>query len=250
MHTQFAVTQPSMQPTPVQTWWFLGAGSPLARLALAGGAVGTAHAGARPDVITVDADAPGPLHDGLSWTTAYTTVQHALDLANTNGGVNYEVWVAEGTYYPDEGGGHVNNVASESFRLAWEERGAPRRLCGDRGGTPCAPSAYWTVHPTYSSGDIDQNDVLAGNVYRVFYLDGVTNEAITAATVIDGFTVTGGNATGSDPDDRGGARPRRHWQRAHVQPDPDQRYLQRGYLPITAAGCSMMATTVAPAARP
>lgn len=41
-------------------------------------------------IITVDVDAPGPLLDGLSWTTAYTTVQDALDLTNANGGVNYE----------------------------------------------------------------------------------------------------------------------------------------------------------------
>ncbi len=30
----------------------------------------------------MDAGAPGPTYDGLSWTTAYTTVQGALDVAN------------------------------------------------------------------------------------------------------------------------------------------------------------------------
>lgn len=39
---------------------------------------------AQTTVIKVDTDAPGLTHDGLSWTSAYTTVQVALDLANAN----------------------------------------------------------------------------------------------------------------------------------------------------------------------
>jgi hypothetical protein len=67
-------------------------------------------------IICVDGDAPGPAHDGASWTTAYTTLQHALDYTNANSGTDYEIWVAEGVYYPDEGGAHVDN--SESLPLA------------------------------------------------------------------------------------------------------------------------------------
>lgn len=35
------------------------------------------------DVICVDANAIGPTHNGLSWTTAYTSVQATLDWTNT-----------------------------------------------------------------------------------------------------------------------------------------------------------------------
>ncbi|HAJ38174.1 MAG TPA: hypothetical protein DCL15_21080, partial [Chloroflexi bacterium] len=44
------------------------------------------------------------------------------------------------------------------------------------------------------SGDIDGDGTLTNNAYHVLYLDGVTDPNITTATVIDGFTVTGGNA--------------------------------------------------------
>ncbi len=72
-----------------------------------------------PAILYVDAGATGPAHDGLSWTTAYTTVQDALDVANTPANATnvYEIWVAEGVYYPDEGGGRIDNDREQSFRL-------------------------------------------------------------------------------------------------------------------------------------
>jgi uncharacterized repeat protein (TIGR01451 family) len=161
-------------------------------------------------IITVDADAPGPVRDGLSWTTAYTSVQDALDLTNANGGVTYEIWVAEGVYYPDEGGGHVDNAVSESFRIAWDNV----QLYGGFAATETLRTQRdWLAHPTILSGDIDQNDANAdgnfiaetwadlqgSNAYHVLWLDGVTNQSLTAATVLDGFTVTGGNASSSSP---------------------------------------------------
>ncbi|HSD84453.1 MAG TPA: hypothetical protein VLG46_11365, partial [Anaerolineae bacterium] len=48
--------------------------------------------------IYVDADAPGPVHDGLSWTTAYTDLQDALITATFGS----EIWVAEGIYMPSD----------------------------------------------------------------------------------------------------------------------------------------------------
>jgi predicted outer membrane repeat protein len=191
MDTQFAVTQPSTQLTPVQArrhlWGWLPFGA-LLLLAALWGQPAPAHA---QTVITVDADAPGPAHDGLTWTTAYTTVQNALDLANANDGTDYEIWVAEGTYYPDAGGAHVDNEVGESFRLNYNNV----QLYGGFAATETLRTQRdWTAHPTILSGDIDQDDTLANNAWHVLYLDGWSNEAITTATVIDGFTVTGGNA--------------------------------------------------------
>jgi uncharacterized repeat protein (TIGR01451 family) len=167
-------------------------------------------------IITVDADAPGPVRDGLSWTTAYTSVQDALDLTNANGGVTYEIWVAEGVYYPDEGGGHIDNAVSESFRIAWDNV----QLYGGFAATETLRTQRdWLAHPTILSGDIDQNDANAdgnriaetwadlqgSNARHVLWLDGVTNASLTGATVLDGFTVTGGNAYGDvSPDTDGG----------------------------------------------
>jgi hypothetical protein len=44
-------------------------------------------------VIYVNVSAPGPVHDGTSWATAFRTVQEGINAAR-----GQEVWVAEGTY--------------------------------------------------------------------------------------------------------------------------------------------------------
>ncbi len=54
----------------------------------------TPHAAAR--VWFVDHDASGATQDGLSWSTAFTTLQPAIDAAYADGGG--ELWVAEGNY--------------------------------------------------------------------------------------------------------------------------------------------------------
>jgi len=158
-------------------------------------------------VIYVDQDAVGPAHDGLSWTTAYTTVQNALDWTNTHTTTTYEIWVAEGVYYPDEGGLHVDNALTETFLIAWNNV----QLYGGFAATETARSQRaWTVHPTVLSGDIDHNDLntdgnfvnevysdtVGSNAWHVMYLDGATNEPLTAETVIDGFTITAGKTNG------------------------------------------------------
>src|SRR5262245_39888750 len=54
--------------------------------------------------------------DGLSWATAYNKLQDALSEANSSATVS-EIWVAQGTYYPDEGVGITDNDRSKSFNL-------------------------------------------------------------------------------------------------------------------------------------
>ncbi|HHW86963.1 MAG TPA: hypothetical protein GX400_12230, partial [Chloroflexi bacterium] len=150
--------------------------------------------------VYVDKDAGGA-NNGASWADAYTTLQAALDVANANAGVNYEIWVAEGTYYPDEGGSHVNNSRTEYFTLTNDNV----QLYGGFGGDETLRTQRnWTAHPTILSGDIDQEGALTNNAYHVLYLDGANGPSISGATVIDGFTVTGGNANGEDPHNYGG----------------------------------------------
>ncbi|MEJ5311056.1 MAG: choice-of-anchor Q domain-containing protein [Anaerolineae bacterium] len=167
-------------------------------------------------VIYVDRDAPGPLHNGASWQTAFTTVQDALDFTAILTPTSYEIWVAEGVYYPDEGIGHVNNALTETFRIAWNN---VELYGGFVGAETLRTQRDWLAHPTILSGDVDGNDtntdgnfiaetwndIQGSNAYHVLFLGGVVGHSITETTVIDGFIVTAGNAmAASAPDDVGG----------------------------------------------
>jgi hypothetical protein len=151
--------------------------------------------------IYVDKDTAGSIHDGWSWETAYTTLQEALDWTYTDHSFPYEIWVAEGVYYPDEGGSHVGDSRSESFTIAWNNVNLYGGFAGDE---TTREQRDWNMHVTTLSGDIDQDGTLAQNSYHVVYLDGMSNQQINVQTVIDGFTISAGNADGGDIDDLGG----------------------------------------------
>ncbi len=168
--------------------------------------------GTNPTVLCVDADANGT-PDGLSWTNAYTNVRDAISVTHAYSTTNYEIWVAEGVYYPDEGVGTIANSEMMSFTLGYNNV----QLYGGFAGIESARDQRdWAANVTILSGDLEQNDIPVGgvvthtdnisgtNAYHVLWLDGVSNENITATTVIDGFTITAGQADGSDPHDDGG----------------------------------------------
>jgi hypothetical protein len=76
--------------------------------------------GTNPTVLCVDQDVtPSGTPDGLSWTNAYTNVQDALDVTNANGATDYEIWVAEGVYYPDVGASAIADSRTMSFTLRY-----------------------------------------------------------------------------------------------------------------------------------
>jgi uncharacterized repeat protein (TIGR01451 family) len=171
-----------------------------------------------PTVLCVDADATGGA-TGLSWTNAFTNVQDALDVTNANGTTDYEIWVAEGVYYPDEGGSTLADSEAMSFTLSYNNV----QLYGGFVATETTRSQRdWETYVTVLSGDIDADaggadttdangvvtdtDNISGtNAYHVLWLDGVTNETITETTVIDGFTITAGQADdNSHPHESGG----------------------------------------------
>lgn len=151
--------------------------------------------------IYVDQDAPGPTHDGWSWETAYLTLQEALDWTNADHGFPYEIWVAEGVYYPDEGGSHVDNSRSEFFRISWNNI---KLYGGFSGNETTREERDWHAHATILSGDIDQDGALTQNAYHVLYVGGTSYQFIGNETVIDGFTISGGNADSSETAGMGG----------------------------------------------
>jgi len=128
--------------------------------------------------IYVDADATGA-GDGSSWTDAYTDLQSALAVAVSGD----EIWVAEGTYKPGA-------ARTDSFTLV-----AGVGLYGGFDGAESVRSARdWEDNVTTLSGDI-----AGDNVYHVVYSSGLTETA-----VLDGFTVTAGQAVATGDTFHGG----------------------------------------------
>ena len=131
----------------------------------------------------VDYSATGN-NDGSSWEDAFTDLQDALADANDGD----EIWVAEGTYKPDD----VNDDRSVSFEMV---EGVV--VYGGFADTESSPyQRNWTLHQTILSGDIGTLDNPNDNSYHV--VKGANN------AVLDGFMITGGNANGSNPDFMGG----------------------------------------------
>jgi len=127
-------------------------------------------------VIYVDVDAPGPAHDGASWGSAYTGLQSALAAALAGD----EIWVAEGTYTPGA-------TAGASFGL---KTGVA--VYGGFAGTETSRGERdWVAHPTILSGDIGIPGSIADNIYNV-----VKAWSVDASALLDGFTISEGNARG------------------------------------------------------
>jgi predicted outer membrane repeat protein len=137
-------------------------------------------------VIYVRAAASGA-NTGADWANAYTDLQSALAAAASGA----EIWVAAGTYKPTSG-------ASRAVSFAMKDGVA---LYGGFAGTETLRSQRnVAANPTVLSGDIGTVGVASDNSFHVVRAD----NTVTATGVLDGFTVTGGNANGSNPDDRGG----------------------------------------------
>ncbi len=130
--------------------------------------------------IYVDIDATGN-NDGSTWADAYVDLQDALAAALPDD----EIWVAAGTYVP-------GTDTLDNFELV---EGV--RLFGGFAGTETSEGERDpATNVTILSGDPLGNDVpgdslsRTDNVFHVLLAD----TFITNATIVDGFTITGGNS--------------------------------------------------------
>ena len=144
-------------------------------------------------------------NNGRSWASAFRTLQKPLTFGETD----FQIWVAKGVYYPDEGPQQSDNDPKSTFALL---RGVV--IYGGFAGNETSLSQRSVLgNPTVLSGDIDKNDgtdlrnvvtdtaqIRGRNAYHV--VSG--SYPIDSSAVLDGFWITGGQADGDDPDQSGG----------------------------------------------
>jgi len=147
--------------------------------------------------VYVDKDAQGA-NDGSSWMNAYRCLQDVLAYADS-AAKPIEIRVAEGVYKPDLGGGRTPGDKNATFRLI---NGVTLRGGYAGWGEPDPDARDVNEYQTVLSGDLGGNDVGVSdaakllsepsredNCYHV-----VTAHETDETAVLDGFTITGGNA--------------------------------------------------------
>ncbi|MHC4583470.1 MAG: right-handed parallel beta-helix repeat-containing protein, partial [Planctomycetota bacterium] len=159
--------------------------------------------------IYVDDDAIGA-NDGTSWENAYTYLQGALGDADT-ADKPVEIRVAQGVYRPNGG---LLTIPEFDWRTTTFQLINGVTLKGGYAGIGEAnPNAYdLKLYETILSGDLNGDDVEVAdprdlldetsredNSYHV-----LTGSGTDGTALLDGFTITGGNANGSSPNSRGG----------------------------------------------
>jgi len=138
--------------------------------------------------IYVDASATGA-NNGSSWANAYIYLQDALTAATNND----QIWVAQGTYKPDKGNGITPGDRNATFQL--------KNDVSIYGGFPTGGGSWEehdpNLHETILSGDLNGDDGpnFANNSENSYHV--VSGSGTNTTALIDGFTITRGNTTGS-----------------------------------------------------
>lgn len=115
-------------------------------------------------------------NSGQSWDDAFQSIQNAIDNAT---GYTDEIWVKQGIYYPSDPVVIENQVT----------------LYGGFSGVEVeAGQRDWQKNKTVVDGQ--------GVIDHCFYIE--RGPSWSQGVVIDGFTITGGNADGGSDDDNGG----------------------------------------------
>jgi parallel beta-helix repeat protein len=177
-----------------------------------------------PNVLYVDGNATGTYHDGSTWCNAFVHLQDALATAANSNGVITEIRVADGVYHPDEGENQTPGNRSATFQLI----NAVTVEGGYAGcGAPDPGARDINLYATILNGDLNGNDAPVPctqnspdcNPFGGLCADGfciindndsensyhvVTGSGIDATAIIDGFSITAGNADADWPFNSGG----------------------------------------------
>ena len=129
-----------------------------------------------------------PIQNGNTWTTAYGDLQTGLAAAAPN----VEVWVAKGTY----------KTTSTITKTIYFYIPTGVKIFGGFAGTEDALNIRdFRINTSTLSGEIGNINTTSDNSYHVVLFDGSSNN-----TVLDGFTITGGNSN-FNPNNKTGNQP-------------------------------------------
>lgn len=138
------------------------------------------------DTIYVDLNGVAP-NDGSTWAVAHTNLQDALAVASSGD----QIWVAAGTYTPDEGIDQTPGDRTATFQLI----SGVAIYGGFSGGESLLSERDPATNKTVLSGDLDGDDISGGdnsdNAYHI-----LTSYNTDATAILDGFIITAGHAHG------------------------------------------------------
>ena len=130
---------------------------------------------------------------GSSWQNASDDIQAMIETSGTT-----EVWVAAGTYRPVRPANNRSVVAPLNQNNAFVLR-ANVKVYGGFNGTELTINARAKTAPSILSGDLDQNDAVTDGISKAVQGNNAYHVVLSlgdvGAAILDGFTITGGNAT-------------------------------------------------------
>jgi len=163
------------------------------------------YEGAAVPSIYVDDTATGA-NNGSSWTDAFNCLQDGLEAVPDG----HEIWLAQGTYRPDQGDGVATGDRAATFQL----RGSIVIRGGYAGfGAPDPDARNINEYPTILTGDLAGNDQTLADPADLLEHPSRSENSYHIVTIsedahdvtLDGLTITGGNATEGDyPTGNGG----------------------------------------------
>lgn len=124
---------------------------------------------------------PNAIGNGSSWENATGDLRQAIK----NASFGSQIWVAQGTYYPT----HCTTCTTSDRHFSFELPDGVALYGGFNGTETHLTQRDWLANKTILSGDIDKDNSLNNNSFNIFYL-----QRVSAQTVINGFTITAGNA--------------------------------------------------------
>ncbi|WP_448606379.1 MBG domain-containing protein [Paenimyroides ceti] len=125
--------------------------------------------------------------DGSSWSNASDDLQLMINQSTTSN----QIWVAAGTYKPNRPANNLNTISVNNRENAFVLKDGVKLYGGFSGSETSLQQRNYEVNKSILSGDLGTINNTDDNAYHVIISANVGNE-----TLLDGFTVTKGNANG------------------------------------------------------